>query len=155
MSNISSSLSVGNYKYLVLDLNGTLTLDGSLLEGVAERLHKLSCYYQIFLLTADMHGTGREISDNFDMTFIRIESDNESFNKGEFVRELGPERVVAIGAGNNDSQMLKLSALGIAVLGPEGLSNSAMSAADIIAPSILNALDLLLFPQRLSATLRS
>lgn len=154
MSNTTSSLSRNDYKYLVLDLNGTLTLDGNLLEGVAERLRQLRERYQIFLLTADMHGTGKKISDDFMMTFIRIKQNNEAVSKGEFVKKLGPGGVVAIGAGTNDSLMLKFAALGIAVLGPEGLSSSAFNAADVIAPSILNALDLLIFPNRLIATLR-
>jgi len=127
---------------------------GNLLDGVAEKLHQLGDCYKIFLLTADMHGNGKSISNDHNMTLIRIESNNEAFSKGEFINELGPGDVVAIGAGSNDSMMLELAALGIAVLGPEGLSTSAMNAADIVVPSILAALDLLLFPNRLTATLR-
>lgn len=154
MSNSNSSYNFGNYKYLAIDLNGTLTLDGKLLDGVAERLHKLGDRYQIFLLTADMHGNGKSISDDFNMTFVPIEPNNETFSKGEFIKNLGSGDVVSIGAGSNDSLMLKLSALGIAVIGPEGLSGLALNAADIVVPSILVALDLLLFPNRLTGTLR-
>jgi len=154
LSNSNSPSNFGNCKYLAIDLNGTLTLDGKLLDGVAERLHHLGDRYQIFLLTADMHGTGKSISDDHNMTLIRIESKDEALSKGEFIKELGPGDVVAIGAGSNDSMMLELATLGIAVLGPEGLSTSAMNAADILVPSISNALDLLLFPNRLAATLR-
>lgn len=154
MVNNSSNKGLDNYEFLLLDLNGTLTLDGRLLDGVAERLRQLRDHYQIYLLTADMHGTGKEISNNYDMKFIRIGQDNETLNKGEFVRKLGPEKVIAIGAGNNDSLMLSYSGLGIAVIGPEGLSISTMNAADIVAPNILQALDLLLYPKRLLATLR-
>ncbi|MDY6866738.1 MAG: HAD hydrolase family protein [Chloroflexota bacterium] len=154
MVKISSNNCLDNYKFLVLDLNGTLTLDGILLEGVAERLPLLKKQYQTYLLTADMHGTGKEISNAFDMTFICIEKDNETFDKGDFVMKLGPEKVIAIGAGNNDSLMLSYSGLGIAVIGPEGLAISTMNEADIIAPNILIALDLLMCPNRLLATLR-
>jgi hypothetical protein len=50
--------------------------------------------------------------------------------------------------------MLERAALGIAVLGPEGLALSCLQAADVVVPDILAALDLLLFPRRLVATLR-
>ncbi len=42
---------------LVLDLNGTLTTDGVLLPGVAERLGRLSKALALRLLTADTRGT--------------------------------------------------------------------------------------------------
>jgi soluble P-type ATPase len=50
--------------------------------------------------------------------------------------------------------MLAAAGLGIAVLGPEGLAKGAMEAADVVAPGILAALDLLLKHKRLVATLR-
>lgn len=51
--------------------------------------------------------------------------------------------------------MLQDAALGIAVLGPEGAAGGALMAADLAAPGIEPALELLLKPQRLCATLRS
>lgn len=62
--------------------------------------------------------------------------------------------MVAVGNGANDARMLERAALGIAVLGPEGLALSCLQAADVVVPDILAALDLLLFPRRLVATLR-
>jgi soluble P-type ATPase len=62
--------------------------------------------------------------------------------------------VVAIGNGNNDVEMLRHSALGIAVLGPEGMAGALLKHATIVAPSIVVALDLLLEPKRILATLR-
>jgi soluble P-type ATPase len=38
---------------LVMDLNGTIATDGEIIEGVAERLHRLSSYLDIFIVTAD------------------------------------------------------------------------------------------------------
>ena len=51
--------------------------------------------------------------------------------------------------------MLVDASLGIVVLGPEGTSSEAMRAADVVALSVLDALDLLVYPDRLKATLRS
>jgi soluble P-type ATPase len=60
---------------------------------------------------------------------------------------------VAIGNGSNDQLILKEAAFGIAVLGEEGVSVSAIKSADIVVKSIQNALDLFLKPRRLTTTL--
>jgi soluble P-type ATPase len=70
------------------------------------------------------------------------------------VEQLGTEQVVAIGNGANDAQMLSAAALGIAILGREGLASEALQAADLVVGGIEDALDLLLHPPRLIATLR-
>jgi soluble P-type ATPase len=62
---------------------------------------------------------------------------------------------VALGNGRNDRLMLKEAALGIALLQAEGAAVEALLAADVVAPDILVALDLLLAPDGLIATLRS
>jgi soluble P-type ATPase len=51
--------------------------------------------------------------------------------------------------------MLKEAILGIAVIQEEGAAVESLVAADIVTRSILDALDLLLRPLRLTATLRS
>ena len=45
----------GNYaiKNLILDLNGTIALDGNIIGGVKEKLAMLSQKLDIFLVTAD------------------------------------------------------------------------------------------------------
>ncbi len=64
-------------------------------------------------------------------------------------------RVVAIGNGRNDRMMLDAAALGIAVCGAEGAAAETLEAADIVVGRIVDALDLLLHPKRLVATLRA
>jgi soluble P-type ATPase len=66
-----------------------------------------------------------------------------------------PDTCATVGNGNNDVEMLTEAALGIVVLGREGTSPRALMAADLIAQSITEALDLLLDAQALNATLRS
>jgi len=51
--------------------------------------------------------------------------------------------------------MLQESALGIMIVGPEGGSVKALLSADVVVNSIDKALELLLHPQRLVATLRT
>ena len=50
--------------------------------------------------------------------------------------------------------MMKAVALGIAVVQAEGAAAATLMAADVIAPTVCDALDLLLHPLRLKATLR-
>jgi soluble P-type ATPase len=50
--------------------------------------------------------------------------------------------------------MLKAAAIGIAVLGEEGLAVEAMSAADLVIDDPIRALALIENPKRLIATLR-
>ena len=59
-----------------------------------------------------------------------------------------------MGNGANDVSMLRECALGICVLGREGVAAEAMMASDVVTPDINAALDLLLNPKRLIASLR-
>jgi len=141
-------------EHLVLDLNGTVALDGALLPGVRERLARLHPLLTVHLVSADTQGTLAAVAEELGATPHRLESGDEAEQKAAVVEGLGADRVVAIGNGANDARMLERAALGVAVLGPEGLALSCLQAADVVAPDILTALDLLLFPRRLVATLR-
>lgn len=140
--------------HAVFDVNGTLATDGVLIEGVAERLQALKGYLEIHLLTADTHGRQAEIDRQLGLTAQRMKSGGEREQKAAYVNDLGAENVVAIGNGANDVGMLEAAAIGIAVLGVEGLNSEALQAADVVVASIYDALDLLLKPKRLIATLR-
>ncbi|NLI82883.1 MAG: ATPase P [Deltaproteobacteria bacterium] len=144
-----------SFQHLVLDYNGTIALDGRLVKGVEQRLKTLSQQMKIHVLTADTFGTvGRSLSQvPCQVTVIPLENQAEA--KGEYLRNLGPEHCVAVGNGRNDRLMLKEAALGIAVVLGEGVSPEALFSGDVVCRDILDALDLLLFPLRLTATLRS
>ena len=145
---------VFSWQYLVLDLNGTLTVDGELVAGVPERLTQLGELLEISLLTADTRGTAQALAKALGVACVRLEHGAEAEQKARYVASLGAERVIAIGNGQNDAQMLARASLGIAVLGSEGASFKAMANADIVVPGIVEALDLLLKPARLLATWR-
>jgi P-type E1-E2 ATPase len=140
--------------HLALDLNGTLALDGEVLPGVAERLATLSPHLQIHLLTADTRERGAATAAALGIRLHRLTLGDEAAQKRAFVESLGAKKVAAVGNGANDAEMLTVAALGVAVSGPEGLAQAAWQNADLIVPDINAALDLLLHPQRLIATLR-
>jgi P-type E1-E2 ATPase len=141
-------------KTLVLDLNGTLAVDGRLLPvhtSVAELRRQL----EVCLLSADTHGTLEEVAAELGVRAVRLEAGGgESQQKAEFVRELGPDSVVAVGNGANDVGMLEVAGLSMVVLGDEGCAVRALQASDLLVGSADEALELLLTPQRLVATLR-
>ena len=144
----------GEYRlrHLALDLNGTLALDGSLIDGVAERLDALRERLKIHVLTADTFDAATAIERVLGFATVRIRGTEE---KTTYVERLGRASVAAIGNGANDAGMLAVAALGIGVLGLEGLACEALEASDVVAPDILVALDLLLKHKRLVTTLRS
>lgn len=142
-------------QHLVLDFNGTLACDGILIPGVTKRLDLLSHQLQIDVITADTHGSAAEQLQPLPIQLIVIPNSNQDRAKHDHVRLRGHHQVAAIGNGFNDCLMLKEAALGIAVMQDEGVAGRALMAADILVPDILTALDLLLKPKRLIATLRN
>jgi P-type E1-E2 ATPase len=142
-------------EYLVLDVNGTLALDGRLLAGLAERLSALKSNLQLHLLSADTHGGLAAIGQQLEVPAVRLRpGESEVEQKAEYVRQLGAGSVVAVGNGANDVGMLREAGLAIVVLGPEGLATAALEHGVVLAASPHDALDLLLHPKRLVATLR-
>ena len=140
--------------HLVSDVNGTLALDGLLLEGLPRALRNLRDRLDIHLLTADTHGRQELIDQQLGLKAIRLEPGDEAGQKAAYVRQLGAGRVVAIGQGANDAAMLKEAALGICVASREGAAVETLLAADLYLPDIYAALELLDRPLRIVASLR-
>ncbi len=141
-------------KYLILDVNGTISEEGKLIEGVKEKIEFLKRDFEIYLLTADTFGKGKEISEMLNIKLHKLKGEKEDFEKFEFIKNLGSEKCLAIGNGNNDSLMLKEAALGISILGKEGLSTLALLNSDIVFKNILDAFDSIIKSKRIIATLR-
>ncbi|MBS3757516.1 MAG: ATPase P [Desulfobacterales bacterium] len=140
---------------LVMDYNGTLAIDGKPVDGVRDALIKLSEDLDLHVLTADTFGIAREGLEGIPCRLTILPKDDQQGGKLRFVQDLGPGQTVSIGNGRNDQLMLKASALGIAVILKEGASVETLQAADVVCPCIVSALELLLNPLRLTATLRS
>ena len=139
---------------IVIDLNGTTATDGRIPLEIKEKIESLSHLAKIYVLTADTQGTADKEVANMSVEAIKIDKEESKQGKFDFLKTLDLEKTVAIGNGSNDQLVLKEAALGIAVLGEEGVSVSAMKNADLVVKNIQNALDLFLKPKRLIATLR-
>jgi soluble P-type ATPase len=142
-------------EHLVLDVNGTIAGAGVLLPGVAAHLSAIADTLHPVAITADTQGTAAELGHALGIEVHIIASGWEAGDKLALVEDLGPDSVVAIGNGANDALVLRASALGICVIGPEGASRAALESADIVVGSIDAALGLLVDPRRLIATLRT
>ncbi len=141
-------------KHLVCDFSGTLSIDGVLVEGVAERFARLAKNLEIHVITADTHGTAESALKDIDCTIEFIEVRYQDMYKEKFIEKFHSHSVIAIGNGINDRMMLRTSRIGIAVCMAEGMAVEAARNADIIVSSINDALDLMLKPNRMIATLR-
>ncbi|MBU1001173.1 MAG: ATPase P [Proteobacteria bacterium] len=140
--------------HLVLDLNGTLCVDGDLLPGVAERIRDLAQELYVHVVTADTHGTAARLFSDLPVQLVVLPEGDQDKAKRDFVRDLGASNVAAMGNGCNDRLMLAEAALGVALLQTEGAFATTLLTADVVCREITDALDLLLLPRRLLATLR-
>jgi soluble P-type ATPase len=138
-------------QHAVFDVNGTLAVDGVPLPGVVDLLQELSGHLTIHALTAGTHGNIPLLEKAFGFP-LRIISTGEE--KTRYVEQLGPASVIAFGNGVNDIGMLRLAAIGVAILAGEGVASGAVHAADVLVSGPLEAIELLLQPKRLIATLR-
>ena len=149
-------LGVGEYalEHLVMDVNGTLAVDGQLIEGVTEKIASLRGLLAVHLLTADTHGRQSLIDEQLNLTAVRVKPGDESKQKADYVRRLGEERCVAVGQGANDAEMIAVAKLGVCVMSIEGVAKETLLASDLVVPNILSALELLEKPMRIVASLR-
>ena len=141
-------------EHLVLDYNGTLALDGTLLPGVGLALRGLSDQLTVHVLTADTFGRSALELQGLPLTLSIVPAGSQDKHKKNYVEVLGAEHCICIGNGRNDCLMLECAAVGIAVVQQECAAAAAVHSADIVAPDILSALALLQNPLRMVATLR-
>jgi soluble P-type ATPase len=138
-------------QHAVFDVNGTLAVDGIPIPGIVDRLQVLAERLSLHALTAGTHGNIAELERAFGFPLHKIATGEE---KVRFVEQLGPTAVIAFGNGRNDVAMLRVAVIGVAILAGEGVAIDALQAADVLALGPLDAIDLVLKPKRLIATLR-
>jgi soluble P-type ATPase len=136
---------------LLLDFTGTLSCDGVLTPGLAQRLKALGEKMRITVLTADTFGTAAKQLKGLPLHLHFIETGHD---KAVFLAGLNRTETAAVGNGRNDVEMVRAAALGIAVIGPEACAAELIAAAKVVCHDALAALDLLLNPLRIKATLR-
>ncbi|MGC8502779.1 HAD family hydrolase [Desulfurella sp.] len=150
-------LSVGKIvlKRIILDFNGTLATSGVLIKETKDILEKLSKAFDIHIVTGDTFSSAKEQLKGLNVKTIIAPLIDQITFKLEYAKSIGLSNLVAIGNGKNDSLMLKYAKLGICVIGKEGANIEALQNSDIVVCDIISALEMLLYPKRLVATLRA
>ena len=77
-----------NLTFLVLDVNGTLALDGNIIPGVKERIAELRNTLDIHMITADTHRRQKYIDEQLGLQGAIIAKGNEAKQKADFVHKL-------------------------------------------------------------------
>lgn len=137
---------------VILDLNGTISVAGSVPAGVEERIGQLKTLGLKFVLfTGNTRNDADQLSKDLGIKWKLAKSGEDKRN---LVLGLEPEHCVSIGNGLIDLELMKAVKLRIVTLQAEGVHVQTLLNSDIVVPNINDALDLLIDPQRLIATLR-
>jgi soluble P-type ATPase len=141
-------------KNVVLDLNGTITQSGEFISGVLDSLEALRTEgVHVFVLSGDTRGTLKQTFSS--SRGIETVITKTALEKRSFVESLGAEQTVCVGNGNIDIEMFKVAGLSICTIQAEGATTKAIHEADIVVTHITQALQILLDPEKLIATLRA
>lgn len=139
-------------KTIILDLNGTLSVGGTVVKGVKDRIKTLkSIGYNIILFTGNTRNDADIIADSLDIEWRTAKNANE---KRDLALMLDADTCAAIGNGLIDYELMKVVKLGILTMQAEGIHVKTIQASDIVVPNINDALDLFIDHERLIATLR-
>lgn len=144
---------------LVSDFSGTLSKAGKFTPGVQERLLQLGELIEIHILTSDTFGTVRDEFVNIPVHLEVLTQADHHIQKRDYLRERSdPARTAAFGNGANDRLLLQAAkeagGLAVAVDNGEGCAVETVLGANLLIAGAANALDLLLDPNRLKASLR-
>ena len=142
-------------EYVVFDYNGTIAVDGKLIDGVRKGMDTLSNDIEFHVITADTFGLVRSELEGVKCHLTVIPEKDQASYKLEYVSKLGLDRTVCVGNGRNDRMMVKEAQLGIALLQEEGTSLETLMASDLIFRNVVDLFSCLKEPKRLVASLRS
>ena len=140
--------------HLILDYNGTIAEDGEIIESIRPRLEALAKDLAIYVITADTHGTAAKKCEGLPLQVLTFPTTEVGAIKAQEARKC-VGGVITIGNGFNDIQMSNAADLSICVVGKEGCCGALLMHTDVVVTSIEDALDLLLLPSRLRATMRT
>ena len=140
--------------HVVLDYNGTIAVDGCVLAELKPRLQALLDQVTVTVLTADTYGTVRAECEPLGLKVETFPRQGAAKCKAEIVKNLSGGKA-CFGNGFNDCEMFDLADLSVAIMEDEGLCTELLSHAHVLVRSAADALDLLLKPDRLRATLRT
>lgn len=143
-------------KNVVFDLNGTLANNGEIAGTTEELLKELAKHARIYIITADTHNTAESLKKKIGefTEIIVLQSDEHDLEKARFVHTLGFRETVTLGNGGNDLKMVQEGILSFGIMAGEGIYAPLLSKVDIVVHNIDHAIDMLINPMKIVATLR-
>lgn len=144
-----------NIQNVMFDYNGTIAADGRLLDGVGPAINRLAHQLDFHVVTADTFGSVQAQLKGVKANVVLISNQDQDQKKLDVLNSIGADTTMAVGNGVNDALMLKRAALGVAVLGEEGMALPALMSADVMIRHILDVFAFFENPKRLIATLRN
>ena len=139
--------------FILIDFEGTLALDRRVHPKAKDKINLLSKRTKIYILAKGEKEQVIEVLRKVKAEIIHFAVGDVSAGKLNLLRQLGANRTVAIGNGQDDVLMVEEAALGICVISREGTAAETIQKADAVVSNILDALDFLLKPLRQKATL--
>ena len=141
--------------HVVFDYNGTIAVDGCLMDGVEQGIRDHCRNLDFHVITADTFGFVKKELEGLPVSLTIIPKDDQAAAKKAYVESLGASHTLCAGNGNNDRLMLQTALVGVAVLQEEGLAVSSLTTADIVIRDILDLFGFFNTPERLAASLRT
>jgi len=136
---------------MVIDLNWTLTVWGEIENAVIDSLQKLqNLWWNLYLLTWNQRWNA-DIFEKYWLEIIKVKNAQE---KEDFVLSLDTKKCVAIWNARIDIGMFKHAEISIATLQAEWIHSKILDYADIIVPSMNDALSLFIDKDRFCATMK-
>jgi soluble P-type ATPase len=139
---------------IVFDYNGTIAVDGKLIDGVKDLINSLAGQVDIYILTADTYGTVEKECGDMYAKVLTFPKENAGDSKKEIVKTLGGDRTICLGNGYNDIPMFEESIIAIGIIEGEGASGKLLSKADIVARNIIEGINIIMNKNMIKATLR-
>jgi len=140
---------------IVFDYNGTIAIDGHLIDGVATAINELADDIHFHVITADTYGSVENELKDVDCKVVKVPKENQDSSKLNYLLSIGKETTICVGNGKNDKLMLKESVLGIVLMQDEGVCVESLIVADVACKSIKDVFAYFKSPNRLKATLRN
>jgi soluble P-type ATPase len=143
---------------LLSDYDGTLSCDGTVTAELRSRLNELSQKVDVHILTADRKVKSRACLGGLPLTVHILSASDQDIQKRDYLKQFKPVNVAVFGNGNNDRLLLQAvktnGGLCVAVSNGEACSIDALLNSHLLVRSALEALNVLLKPDRFIATLR-
>lgn len=131
-----------NINTILIDLNGTLSIENQISEETKELVNRLkNLEMNLVILTGDQRGTAAKLAGELGVEFIKCASSEE---KAEAAKKYNRENTASIGNTRIDIGMFENSIISIATLQKEGIHAEILKHVDIVTTSIEDALGLFL-----------